>query len=167
MNPEQSTNEAISAMLELFGIDKADSPRVSNGVIDLPYNPEGAFKDANPYSIWWVFPKNSTCSYIVKGGEQDVRNYIRTNFSPSFCHKLVYAKIGQTLKKRRIKAEVVGTSQRIKISFLNVRQPFASRNFHCHRWVFSSSFKSFLRLKRLPKTWPKELDAFTEQGKLA
>lgn len=163
MNPEQSANEAINTMLQLFGIDKADSSRVSNGIIDIPYNPVGAFKSDNPYSIWWVFPKNSVCSYIVKGGEQDVRNYIKVHFNPSFCHKLVYNKLDLGLKKRSIQAEVVGTPKTLRVSFVNQKKPFSSRSFHRHRWRFSYNGRELFYLKRLPKTWPKELDILLEQ----
>lgn len=162
MNPEQSANEAINAMLQLFGIDKVESTRVSNGVIDIPYNPVGAFKAKNPYSIWWVFPKNSVCSYIIKGGEEDVRNYIRVHFRPSFCHKLVYDKMDLGMKKRSIEAEVIGTPQRVRVLFLNLKKPFASRRYHRHRWQFSYNGSPILQLKRLPKTWPKELDFVLE-----
>lgn len=165
MNDLESMNdvEVGKTLNNLLRILQVENPtaRVIGTMVDLGY-----VKNSNyPFSIWFVFPKSSHTIFVVKGSTQACRQYIKDTYGPSFCHKLVF-NVERRTKKRNITAEIVGLRKEFipSISFVNISRH--KRRFHKHRWkisiVASPSGKVVLEqvLKRLPKTWPKELDEF-------
>lgn len=173
MNEVQKIDEAMSNILKLFHMTDDVLGRTSGGITELPYTVKGAFFSNNPYSIWFVFPKGTTDFHVVKGGEQDCRAFIRMNFKVAFCHKLVYSKLDTGDKKRNIEAEIVGLKSPFVgfVAFINDRRKAGDRaSYRRNRWKLAvrspirnadlTEVRKEWYLKRLPKTWPKELDPF-------
>lgn len=170
---DREVDLAIGRLCELFDVPytmpKISVPDKGPG-IRLPYEKIGAFHLKNPFSIWWVFPKDGQ-PVILKGGDADCRTYVKEHFKVAFCHKLLYEKmIGFSYTRKQ--AEIVGLPDHMKytIKFENMnRRLHKGARFNRNRWIIEIKParlmhfpppKLTLVLKSLPKSWLQELDIY-------
>lgn len=122
------------------------------------YNKIGSFINGNPYTISFIYPKDSD-PFVVKGGSNDVEMYLR-DFNKI---KIPYVKHDTYWRhgthRRRVTIENLGNGIKGYVSGINKKR---TGYFEI---ILNRSFQRIFRkeVKRIPRKWIKELDQFCEK----
>ena len=69
---------------------------------EFEYSPIGSFRNCNPYTIYWVYPKTGE-PYIVKGGMNDVKGVREPRYGRLMNQELVFEKVVKRIPRGWIK----------------------------------------------------------------
>lgn len=104
----------------------------------------GSYRNGNPYSIYFIYPKDES-PFIIKGGANDLEKWIERYKTPAIVH-ITYWKHGFS---RRV------------IQIINV-----DRNIYTYKkkgkWLVSLNGEVIKTIKRIPRKWMKELNPFVK-----
>jgi hypothetical protein len=155
----------------MFGV--IDGPAViKRREKDLPvkkefrYNPIRSFRDVNPYDMAFCYPHPLYDKpFIVKGGHQDVREYLKFLNIPIIAHHTLYRKkshrtvyglycIDKNIQIRRDYRWEEETRKYRKATRYNLL--LHKKNMH----GFMEKVKVLATLKRIPRRWIRELNLY-------
>lgn len=130
---------------------------------EFDYNPIGSYRDVNPYDIAFCYPHPLYHRpFIVKGGNQDVRKYLKKLNIPMVVHHTYY----QRGNHRRI-VELYGVEKGLYIS--------KKFTYDDGKYLISKKFqltasasprrgrrnrKILAEFKRIPRRWIRELNLY-------
>jgi hypothetical protein len=139
---------------------------------DFQYDPVGCYRKFNPYTICFVYPKLED-PYIVKGGLNDVKKWLKENQkTPAVAH-INYFYRG----KARNVFRTFGIRDNVKVFITGLKYPNENTvsyddNFNMvinknvkntlrHEIIILSIEKTFVkRVRKIPRKWIKELDPY-------
>lgn len=139
---------------------------------EFDYSIIGSYRNVNPFTIAFVYPKNSK-AYIVKGGLNDVKRYLEADKEPSIRFFTMFHK-----KKSRTNVKIHGLNESFSVGFLGPKYPSENirhddfhnpyveknvRNIMRHElYVGYRSGKTIYkkRLRKIPRKWMEELNEF-------
>jgi len=140
---------------------------------EFEYNQIGSFRNVNPYTIFWVYPKTGE-AYIVKGGLNDVESFVDSHQRvPAIIH-YQYFRHGSSRGGFKFTGNIL-SNIKINISQFNhygksdrAREKCSIRvykvqplHFSYERNSYSSKELIFEKIvKRIPRGWIKELNPY-------
>jgi hypothetical protein len=174
------TNDAITMSKRVPEVRKLQAARATarstrlHVAKEFPYNIIGSFRDANPFVIAFVYPRNDK-PCVVKGGCNDVEEYIKVNYPIAFVYETMWKE-----GKSRTNYLVVGCKKSLVIHLVSPRTAMfiAKHSYENNRhydkpirWhltvferkgMYLSSGKPLFEkyMKKPPRSWIKELDPY-------
>jgi hypothetical protein len=132
---------------------------------EFPYNKLGSYREANPFTIAFVYPQSGEAC-VVKGGLNDVKKYIDANYPIAIINYTFFAK-GINRGYYRVNGEKKG----YHISFKKSRPSYrkeegmwghpAKQGHRCMVIIFGMGGNCFEKeVRRLPRCWMKELNPY-------
>jgi hypothetical protein len=144
---------------------RAKLAKAIQNTVDLGYPVEAG----SPFSIWFVFPRNAN-NFVVKGSVRQCRDFVSSRVPQALCHKLVF----HTEYRQQVvscDAEIIGLNENFMPVVTFVDRTNNAHRCHRRRWnitIYNRNYGPigyplfFKDLKRLPKMWPVELDAYLQ-----
>jgi hypothetical protein len=112
----------------------------------FPYNRIHSFRDINPYTIVYFYPKYGI-PFVVKGGYNDCKRFIGVHKIPTVLH-LTYWYHGQ----HRIFYDIINTNTKCYIRRIKERKKVS---YH-----LTTGMNIIKIIKRVPRKWITELNDF-------
>ena len=140
---------------------------------EFPYNKLGSYREANPFTIAFVYPQSGEAC-VVKGGLNDVQKYVEANYPIAIINYQFFHK-GKHRGYYRFNGEKDGCHISFKKSAPSYRQQeynggfgYSAKQGHrcqvtvtCYEKGCKKEGKGFKKeLRRLPRCWMKELDPY-------
>lgn len=113
---------------------------------NFPYNRIDSFRNINPYTIVYFYPKIGS-PFVIKGGLNDCDKFIKRQKTPALLH-MTYWRHG----KNRSHHVVINTKTKIYIR----------RILENYKYMYdiSTPINSLKIIKRVPRKWINELNDF-------
>jgi hypothetical protein len=114
----------------------------------FPWDKIGSYRNANPYSIYFVYPQNEK-PFIIKGGSKDCERFLKAHPNPaiyyySFWHKGKHRGGWLTHK-----------------FFISISR-YDSNYRLVNGYILSKGGQVIKRVRRIPRKWIKEYDNFVD-----
>lgn len=128
---------------------------------DFAYSPRGSYRNFNPYDVAFCYPHPLyDRPFILKGGHQDIRKYLKKMNIPMIVHHTFYKK-----GNRRIVYEFYCVEKGIQIQKRynfspETKKYLYSRYFELTLFNFTNPKKVLAKFKRVPRRWIRELNLY-------
>jgi len=131
---------------------------------EFDYNIIGSWKNGNPFTIFYVYPKDDA-PFIIKGGANDVKKWMDKYNTPciyyyAYFHKGVH-RGGWCSNIKNV------TDGDVNLYFSNEYKPRTTRDYGEYRTgkikieVYKNNERIFIKkVRRIPRSWIKELDKY-------
>lgn len=118
---------------------------------EFPYNKIGSFTNNNPFTISFIYTKSKPKGFIVKGGLNDVKKFLKDNITePYIEHRSCWRHGGH---RTWIRFE----NFKSKIYIYDIYPSTGKKKYSQIKVDYTNIVAEF---KRFPRKWIKQLDPF-------